>query len=83
MLSSKFIETMPGKQLVSQIQQTISESRISISRNIELRNFLSKGLNLDSFDLTELSVNIEDKLKIYLSEDLSKVKSIKYLTKIV
>lgn len=79
MLSSKSEGVLSANQMISQIKETVSEFCISHSRNIHLKNYLNNDLGMDSFNMVELSITLEDKIKVYLSKDLLKVKSIKYL----
>lgn len=79
MLSSKSEEVLSANQVISQIKETVSEFCISHSRNNHLKNYLNNDLGMDSFNMVELSITLEDKIKVYLSTDLLKVKSIKYL----
>lgn len=81
MLSSKSVELLPVKQVISQIKKTVSEFCISDSRNISLRDSFTKDLGMDSLDMVELFVMVEGHLKINLPEDFSQIKSVKQLTK--
>lgn len=81
MLSSKSVEVLSVRQVISQIKEAVSEFCISDSRNIKLRDSFTKDLGMDSLDMVELFVIIEGHLKITLPEDFSHIKSIKQLIK--
>lgn len=80
-MNSNSAKLLPVKQVISQIKEAVSEFCVSDSRNIKLRDSFSNDLGMDSLDMVELSVMIEVKLKIYLTEDLLSIKSVKQLTK--
>lgn len=81
MLSSKSMELLSVRQVITRIKETVSDFCVSDARNISLRDSFSKDLGMDSLDMIDLSSTIEESFNIYLPEDLNQVKDVKQLTK--
>lgn len=79
MMQTEFVGTTTARDLVFHIKEIISTYSGLSANNIKLRDNLRNDLRLDSLDVVDLSANVEHELKIYLPEDLSKIKNVKAL----